>query len=85
MTTKVHDPLLRDATSKTMEVHLGEILEECDHIVEYCRRLRQTSLSEEERETDEGELYAALTHLQHHIGPALEEWDRVLDALPADD
>jgi hypothetical protein len=39
----------------------------------------------DDRDTTEGRLYAALSHLQNHVGPALKEWDRVDDALPDDE
>lgn len=85
MTTKVHELILKDATNRMLEVHLSEIAEECGRIVDYCHRLRQSTLSAEERDTYEGKLYAALSHLQNHIGPALQEWDRVIEALPQQD
>ncbi|MDO9117846.1 MAG: hypothetical protein Q7U39_07810 [Nitrospira sp.] len=27
-------------------------------------------------------LHAALTHLDHHVKPAIKEWDRIVDRLP---
>lgn len=85
MMTKPDERILREATNDILEAHLSEILEECTNIVEYCGKLRQTSLSEEERDTYEGELYSALTHLQNHIGPALQEWDRLIEVLPEEE
>jgi hypothetical protein len=85
MNTDVCEQLLRDATSKMLEAHLAEIDDECIRIAAYCRELRQDHLTADEREMYEAKLYAALTHLQNHIGPAIEEWDRVDDALPDDD
>jgi hypothetical protein len=38
----------------------------------------------EKREEYEGRLYAALTHLDHHVKPAIKEWDRVVDRMPND-
>jgi hypothetical protein len=85
MTTATAEPLLRDATSRLLEMHLSDILEECENIVAYGRTLRQDDLLTDDRDTVEGELYAAIGHLQHHIGPALQEWDRVIETLPDDD
>jgi hypothetical protein len=85
MTTATSEPLLRDATSSLLEMHLSEILEECQNIVEYGRALRQDDLPTDDRDTLEGELYAAIGHLQNHVGPALQEWDRVIETLPEED
>jgi hypothetical protein len=68
-----------------LEMHLSEILDECENFAEYCRILRQDDLSEDDRGTYEGRLYAAIGHLQNHVGPALTEWDRVDETLPDDD
>ena len=54
MTTRTSEPLLREATSKMVEVHLSEILEECENIAKYCQRLRQDSLPTDNRDTYEG-------------------------------
>lgn len=32
----------------------------------------------------EGGLYRAFTHLDHHVRPAINEWDSVLDRMPDD-
>ena len=85
MTTGISEPLLREATSNMLEMHLSEILEECENIVEYCQKLRQDDLPTDDRDTLEGELYAAISHLHNHVGPALQEWDRVDEALPEED
>jgi hypothetical protein len=68
-----------------LEMHLSEILEECENIVRYCRTLHQDDLPTDDRDTVEGDLYAAIGHLQNHVGPALQEWDRVIETLPDDD
>jgi hypothetical protein len=85
MTTGISEPLLREATSNMLEMHLSEILEECENIVEYGRKLRQDDLPTDDRDTLEGELYAAISHLHNHVDPALQEWDRVDEALPEED
>jgi hypothetical protein len=68
-----------------LEAHLSEILEECESLLEYGRILRQDDLSSDDRDTYEGRLYAGISHLQNHVGPALKEWDQVIDSMPDDD
>jgi hypothetical protein len=85
MTTETIEQIMPDANSSLLEMHLSEIAEECENIVNYCRRLRGRDLTEDERDTYEAELYVALTHLLNHVSPAIEEWDRWFDSLPDDD
>lgn len=44
--------------------------------------LKSLSPTHEKRDEHEGRLYAALTHLNHHVKPAIKEWDRVVDRMP---
>jgi hypothetical protein len=74
-----------ELSSNELQLHLSEIADECSNIVRYCERLRRTELPEAERDRYEGDLYVALEHLRNHVGPALDEWDRLVDALPDDD
>ena len=30
-------------------------------------------------------MYASLSHLTHHVQPALDEWDRLIDEMPEDE
>jgi hypothetical protein len=78
-------PLLMELSSDELQLHLAEIADESANILYYCERLRQADLPEDERDRFEGDLYVALEHLRNHVGPALDEWDRMIDALPEDD
>jgi hypothetical protein len=64
-----------------LEMHLEEIGEECRNITGYLRVLKRATRGSEEAEDAEAQLYAALTHLEHHAGPAVREWERVLDRM----
>jgi hypothetical protein len=85
MMITAEEQILKGATSTLLQMHVSEIAEECENIVIYCRKLRQRNLTDDERYTYEGKLYAALTHLQNHVRPATEEWDRWIDSLPDDE
>jgi hypothetical protein len=80
-------------SSSLLDMHLAELEEECAHFLSLVSTLRSMtenesayeSPNEDERDTLEGELYAALTHLNNHAQPAMEEMDRLVDAMPDDD
>jgi hypothetical protein len=46
--------------------------------------LKTLSSTDAKRDEYEGRLYVALTHLDHHVKPAIKEWDRVVDRMPED-
>jgi hypothetical protein len=46
--------------------------------------LKELPTISDKRDEYEGRLYAALTHLEHHVKPAIKEWDRVVDRMPDD-
>lgn len=72
---------LVDPSSSLLEMHLEEIGEECRNITGYLRILKRSTRRSEEAEDAEAQLYAALTHLEHHAGPAVREWDKVIDRM----
>ncbi len=74
---------LLEPTSSLLEMHLEEIGEECRNITEYLRILKRSTRGSEEAEDAEAQLYAALTHLEHHAGPAVREWEKVIDRRDA--
>lgn len=75
-------PSLLSASSAALEHHLRDILEAVEDIHNLAGLLHVLPLDDEKRDTYEGRLYVALTHLDHHVKPAIKEWDRVVDRLP---
>lgn len=65
-----------------LEQHFVEILEAVEAIHNLSGALRVIPLDDKNRDEYEGRLYAALTHLDHHVKPAIKEWDRVVDRMP---
>jgi hypothetical protein len=74
-----------ELTSEELQLHLAEISDECANIARYCQHLRKAGLPADERDRLEGDLFVALEHLRDHVGPALDERDRLIEALPEDD
>lgn len=79
--TKKRSPLLYP-TNRLVEMHLNEIAEECSRILGYISVLHNCKPDSEVYLECEGQLYAALTHLQNHVPNALKEMDKLLDELP---
>jgi hypothetical protein len=76
--------------SDLLEMHLVELGEECARFVALLQALRSMAaipewLSEDERSRTDADLYASLSHLSHHVQPALDEWDRLIDETPDDE
>ena len=68
-------------SSAVLDNHLDELLETIEEIRGLSALLKSLSLAKK-REEYEGRLYVALTHLDHHVKPAIREWDRVVDRMP---
>jgi hypothetical protein len=64
--------------------HFEELLEAIEEIRGLTSLLKSTSATDEKREDYEGWPYAALTHLDHHVKPAIKEWDRVVEQMTDD-
>jgi hypothetical protein len=75
---------LLSASSVTLDHHMQDILEAVEEIHNLAGALNVLPLDDEKRDAYEGRLYVALTHLDHHVKPAIKEWDRVVDHLPED-
>ena len=78
------------STSNVLQMHLAELGEECARFVALLEALRSMAavpewLDEEARASTEGNLYASLVHLSHHVQPALAEMDRLLEEMPDDE
>ena len=69
-------------SSAVLDNHLDELLETIEEIRGLTALLKSLSLADKKREEYEGRLYVALTHLDHHVKPAIKEWDRVVDRMP---
>lgn len=69
-------------SSPLLDNHLDEIVETSEEIVGLVAILKTLSSTDAKRDEYEGRLYAALTHLEHHVKPAIKEWDRVVDKMP---
>ena len=81
---------LISVSSNVLDMHLSELAEECARFVALLEALRcmavpVDSANDEVREWTEANLYTSLSHLSHHVQPALDEWDRLDDELPDDD
>ena len=71
-------------SSALLDNHFEELLEAIEEIRGLTALLKSISSRDEKREEYEGRLYAALTHLDHHVKPAIKEWDRVVDQMTDD-
>lgn len=65
-----------------LDNHLDEIAGTSEEILGLVALLKTLSPADAKRDEYEGRLYAALTHLEHHVKPAVKEWDRVVDKMP---
>lgn len=64
--------------------HFDEILGTIEEIRGLAALLKSRSPGDEKRDEYEGRLYVALTHLDHHVRPAIKEWNRVVDRMSDD-
>lgn len=71
-------------SSALLDNHFEEMLEAIEEIRGLTSLLKSISSTDGKRDEYEGRLYAALTHLDHHVKPAIKEWDRVVDRMAAD-
>lgn len=71
-------------SSALLDNHFDELLETIEEIRGLTAILKSLPPADEQREEYEGRLYVALTHLDHHVKPAIKEWDRVVDRMPED-
>ncbi|MEK7350499.1 MAG: hypothetical protein AAB177_06460 [Nitrospirota bacterium] len=71
-------------SSSLLDNHFDEILETSEEILGLVAMLTRLSPTDAKRDEYEGRLYVALTHLDHHVKPAIKEWDRVVDRMPED-
>ncbi len=71
-------------SSSLLDNHFDEILETVEEIKGLVAILKSLSPADGKRDEYEGRLYAALTHLDHHVKPAIKEWDRVVDRMSDD-
>ncbi|MEK6302704.1 MAG: hypothetical protein AABO41_18495 [Acidobacteriota bacterium] len=83
-------PIPINPSSDVLDMHLIELGEECARFVALLQALRSMAaipdwLSEDERSRTDADLYASLSHLSHHVQPALDEWDGLIDEMPEDD
>lgn len=69
-------------SSSLLDNHFEEILETIEEIQGLVALLKSLLPDDEKRDEYEGRLYAALTHLEHHVKPAIKEWDRIVDRMP---
>ena len=69
-------------SSLMLDNHLDEIVEASEEILGLVAILKTLSPADTKRDEYEGRLYTALTHLEHHVKPAVKEWDRVVDKMP---
>ena len=88
--TKTEKQSFMSLSSNMLDMHLQELTEECARFVAMVEALRTMSVSpesdnEEMRDYIEGNLYASLCHLNNHVQPAMDEWDRLVEELPDDD
>ena len=71
-------------SSSMLDNHLDEIVETTEEVLGLVAILKTLSPADSTRDEYEGRLYVALTHLDHHVKPAINEWDRVVDRMPED-
>lgn len=71
-------------SSTLLDNHFEELLEAIEEIRGLTALLKALPSSSGKRDEYEGRLYAALTHLDHHVKPAIKEWDRVVDRMTDD-
>ena len=71
-------------SSSLLDNHFAEILETIEEVRGLVALLKARSSDDKKRDEYEGRLYVALTHLDHHVKPAIMEWDRVVDRMPDD-
>jgi hypothetical protein len=71
-------------SSPPLDNHVDEIAEASEEILGLVAILKTVSPTDSKRDEYEGRLYGALTHLDHHVKPAIKEWDRVVDRMPED-
>ena len=71
-------------SSPLLDNHFDEIMEASEEILGLVAILKSLSPTDSKRDEYEGRLYGALTHLDHHVKPAIKEWDRVVDRMPED-
>lgn len=71
-------------SSPLLDHHVDEIVEASEEILGLVAILKSSSPTDSKRDEYEGRLYGALTHLDHHVKPAIKEWDRVVDQMPED-
>ena len=64
-----------------LDNHFKELLEAIKEILGLTALLKTLPASSEKRDEYEGQLFAALTHLDHHVKPAIKEWDRVVEQM----
>lgn len=77
-------------SSNMLDMHLQELTEECARFVAMIEALRTMSVSQEPADEElrgyiEANLYASLSHMNNHVQPAMDEWDRLVEELPDDD
>lgn len=70
-------------TTDLLELGLEELAEECAHVLHLMAQLRRLPEGDE-RDTLEGELFAALVHLRMESTFTLKEWDKLTNSLPDD-
>lgn len=69
-------------SSSLLDNHFVEIMETAEEVLGLVAILKTLSPADSKRDEYEGRLYGALTHLDHHVTPAIKEWDRVVDKMP---
>lgn len=69
-------------STSLLDMHLEEIVEESEEIRALVSALKVMAPHDKKRDDYEARLWVALTHLDHHVKPAIKEWDRVLDKMP---
>lgn len=72
-------------SSDLLNFHLGDLLEAVDDVHNLAGVLKVIPRGDRKRDDYEGRFYAALAHLNHHLKPAIKEWDRVVDRMPNED
>ncbi|MBX3305941.1 MAG: hypothetical protein KF751_07790 [Nitrospira sp.] len=82
-TAAVKDSFLTPSSS-LLDNHFDEITETSEELLGLVALLKTMSPTDSKRDEYEGRLYGALTHLDHHVKPAIKEWDRVVDQMPED-